>query len=239
MIWFINLLPPLSMKQTVLKRMFLPALLAIGMSAPMAAFAGTGDLALGVKGGTAGIGGEVTIGVIDNLNFRTGYNYFNYDGSTTESDIDYDYELKLRSLPLLVDLHPFGGGFRVTTGIFLNHNEVTGTAQPTGTTIEIGGTDYPVAGVGTLDAKIDFRKTAPYLGIGWGNAVNSSSPLSLSLDIGVMFQGTPKVSLDATGALASNPAFQESLDQEIEDVKDDIENLKYYPIISLGIAYKF
>ncbi|AOS83809.1 hypothetical protein BIU88_06380 [Chlorobaculum limnaeum] len=219
--------------------MFLPALLAIGMSAPMAAFAGTGDLALGVKGGTAGIGGEVTIGVIDNLNFRTGYNYFNYDGSTTESDIDYDYELKLRSLPLLVDLHPFGGGFRVTTGIFLNHNEVTGTAQPTGTTIEIGGTDYPVAGVGTLDAKIDFRKTAPYLGIGWGNAVNSSSPLSLSLDIGVMFQGTPKVSLDATGALASNPAFQESLDQEIEDVKDDIENLKYYPIISLGIAYKF
>lgn len=227
------------MKQTVLNRMFLPALLAIGVSAPGAAFAGTGDLALGVKGGTAGIGGEVTIGLIDNLNFRTGYNFFNYDGSATESDIDYDYELKLRSMPLLVDLHPFGGGFRVTSGIFLNHNEVTGTAQPTGTTIDIGGTPYFVSDVGTLDAKIDFRKTAPYLGIGWGNAVDNGNPLSFSVDIGVMFQGTPRVSLDATGPLASNPAFQESLDREVEDLKDDIEDLKYYPIISLGIAYKF
>lgn len=239
MIWFINLLPPLSMKPTVLKRMFLPALLAIGMSAPAAAFAGTGDIALGVKGGTAGIGGEVTIGLIDNLNFRTGYNFFDYDGNATESDIDYDYKLKLRSMPLLVDLHPFGGGFRVTSGIFLNHNEVTGTAQPTGTTIDIGGTPYLVSQVGTLDAKIDFRKTAPYLGIGWGNAVDGGSPLSLSLDIGVMFQGTPKVSLETSQDTSGIPGFNESLDKEIADFKDDIEDLKYYPIISLGIAYKF
>ena len=227
------------MKQTVLKRMFLPALLAIGMSAPVATFAGTGDLALGVKGGTAGIGGEVTIGVIDNLNFRTGYNFFNYDGNTTESDIDYDYELKLRSIPLLVDLHPFGGGFRVTSGIFLNHNEITGTAQPTGTTIDIGGSTYDVDDVGTLDANIDFRKTAPYLGIGWGNAVDDGNPLSFSLDIGVMFQGTPKVSLETSKDTSGIPGFQDSLDNEIADFKDDVDNLKYYPIISLGVAYKF
>jgi hypothetical protein len=220
--------------------MFLPALLAIGMSAPVAAFAGTGDLALGVKGGTAGIGGEVTIGVIDNLNFRTGYNFFNYDGNTTESDIDYDYELKLRSIPLLVDLHPFGGGFRVTSGIFLNHNEVTSTATAQGS-YDIGGKTYSAAEIGSLDGKVDFRTTAPYLGIGWGNAVDDGNPLSFSLDIGVMFQGTPKVSITPKDVQAGvdTALLQDNIDREIADVKDDIDNLKYYPIISLGVAYKF
>ena len=93
--------------------------------------------------------------------------------------------------------------------------------------------------VGTLDANIDFRKTAPYLGIGWGNAVDSGNPLSFSIDIGVMFQGTPKVSLETSKDTSGIPGFQDSLDNEIADFKDDVDNLKYYPIISLGVAYKF
>ncbi|RXK87974.1 hypothetical protein EST62_05540 [Chlorobaculum sp. 24CR] len=228
------------MKHSVLKRALLPALLAIGMSAPSAAFAGAGDIALGVKGGTTGIGGEVTVGVIDKLNFRTGYNFFNYDGNATESGIDYDYKLKLRTLPLLLDLHPFSSGFRVTSGIFINNNEVTGTATAQGS-YDIGGTTYNAADIGSLDAKIDFRKTAPYLGIGWGNAVGKNSRLTIAFDAGVMFQGTPKVSLTPRDVQAGvdTALLQKNIDKEIADVKDDIDNLKYYPIISLGLAYKF
>jgi len=227
------------MKPSFIRKTLLPALLVIGISAPAKTFAETGDFAAGIKAGTAGFGGEVIVGILDNLNFRTGYNTFSYDGNSTESDIDYDYKLKLNSLPILIDVHPFGGGFRVTSGIFINNNEVTGAAEPTGTTIEVGGTPYNVADVGTLNAKIDFNTTAPYLGIGWGNAVGKGSPLTIMLDLGIMFQGSPKVSLEATGNIASDAAFKESLDKEISDLKDDIEGIRYYPIISLGLAYRF
>jgi hypothetical protein len=227
------------MKSSFIRKTLLPALLTIGISAPAMALAETGDIALGIKGGTAGLGGEVIVGILDNLNFRTGYNTFSYEGNSTESDIDYDYKLKLNSLPILIDLHPFGGGFRVTSGIFINNNEVTGAAEPTGTTIEVGEGTYNVADVGTLNAKIDFNTAAPYLGIGWGNAVGKGSPLTIMFDIGIMFQGSPKVSLNATGNIASDVAFQENLDREISDLKDDIESVQYYPIVSLGLAYRF
>jgi hypothetical protein len=232
------------MKKNVLKKTLLPALLAIGMCAPGAAFAGTGDIAIGVKGGTAGMGGELTVGVLNYLNFRTGYHTFNYDGNATKSDIDYDYKLKLQSIPLLVDLYPFGGGFRVTSGVFINNNKVTSTAQPNSTAkVNIGGTEYSIGGVGadlvSLDGKVDFQSTAPYLGIGWGNAVGKNSHLTISFDAGIMFQGTPKVSLNANGPIASDPTFQHDLAEEEAQLKNDIKDFQYYPIVSLGLAYKF
>ncbi|NTV66527.1 MAG: hypothetical protein HGB06_02370 [Chlorobaculum sp.] len=232
------------MKKNVLKQTLLPALLAIGMCAPVAASAGTGDIALGVKGGTAGLGGELTVGVLNFLNFRTGYNTFNYDGNDTQSDIDYDYKLKLQSIPLLVDLHPFGGGFRLTSGIFINNNEVTSTAKPNNTAkVNIGGTEYSIGGVGadlvSLDGKIDFQSTAPYLGIGWGNAVGKNSHLTIFFDAGIMFQGTPKVSLNANGPIASDATFEQKRAEEEAQLKNDIKDLQYYPILSLGLAYKF
>jgi hypothetical protein len=33
--------------------------------------------------------------------------------------------------------------------------------------------------------------------------------------------------------------FIESLYKEISDLKDDIQSIKYYPIVSLGLTYRF
>ena len=234
------------MKKNVLKQALLPALLAIGMCTPMAAFAGTGDIAIGVKGGTAGMGGELTVGLLDRLNFRTGYNAFNYKGNTTQSDIDYDYKLKLQSIPLLLDLHPFGGGFRVSSGVFINNNKVTSTAKASNiSTITIDGVTYTLGAgnqIGSVTGKVDFNSTAPYLGIGWGNAVGKNSHLSIIFDAGIMFQGSPKVALTANDVNLTAPQqaiLDEHIVQEEAQLKNDIKDLKYYPIISLGLAYKF
>jgi hypothetical protein len=232
------------MKQSVLKRALLPVLLAIGISTPVAAFANTGDIALGVKGSTAGIGGEVTVGVIENLNFRTGYNAFNYDGNATKSDINYDYKLRLSSLPLLLDLHPFGGSFRVTSGIFINNNKVTATAKAnSGTNVTINGQNYAIGtDIGSLTGKVDFRNTAPYLGIGWGNAVGKHSRVTISFDAGVMFQGTPNVSLtpnNVNTALVNTVVLNQNIASEEAQLKNDIKDFRYYPVVSLGLAYKF
>jgi len=239
------------MKQPVLKRILLPALLAIGLSSPATVFAETGDIALGLKGSTVGLGGEATIGLLSNLNLRGGYNAFTYKDSGTESGIDYDYKLKLKSVPVLLDFHPFGSGFRITSGIFFNNNKVTGTPKTTSGIINIGGTEYDLNPYSNLippdflHAKIDFRTTAPYLGIGWGNPVSKGSPLTIMCDVGVIFQGKPKVSLDPNfdvAAVSTLPGFENianDIAEEETELKDAVKDIQYYPVISLGIAYRF
>jgi len=43
---------------------------------------------------------------------------------------------------------------------------------------------------------LNFKKAAPYFGIGYGRPINSG--LSLIFDLGVMFQGSPKSKIDVT-----------------------------------------
>lgn len=81
----------------------------------------------------------------------------------------------------------------------------------------------------------------PPFGIGWGNAVGKNSRLTISVDAGVMFQGKPKVSLtpkDVNLSPADTALLQQNIDKEVENLKCDIKDFLYYPVISLGLAYK-
>jgi hypothetical protein len=55
-----------------------------------------------------------------------------------------------------------------------------------------------------------------------------------------MFQGEPQVDAQAT---ASDPALQpyvdEALSKEVADIQDDASAFKYYPVISVGVSYRF
>jgi len=58
-----------------------------------------------------------------------------------------------------------------------------------------------------------------------------------------MFQGSPKMALNASN-LQNNPpiiqsTIQKSIDKEIADLKDKTDKFKYYPVLSVGLAYKF
>jgi hypothetical protein len=213
--------------------------LVVATSFSPAAFADTGDIGLGLNGGTLGLGGQVTVGLTSSINARAGINGFRYEGKATKSDISYDYKLNLLSFPVLADWHPMeGSGFRLTSGILFNNNNVKATGRPSAT-YKIGDVLYSAADIGALTGKVDFNAVAPYVGLGWGNAVSKHSRLSLALDLGVAFQGTPSVSLEASGPVASTTAFQTELNKEVADIKDKTKNLKYYPVLSIGLAYKF
>jgi hypothetical protein len=58
-------------------------------------------------------------------------------------------------------------------------------------------------------------------------------------DFGVAFTESPDVSLAANGTLAANPAFQANLAQERQKIEDDLEPFEFYPVLSLGIFYRF
>ena len=216
-----------------MNRLWLTGLICLALMSAAPARAGMG---LAVKAGTLGIGVEATTTFAPKVNGRVGVNFFKYSFSSTKSDIKYDIDLKLRSFSLFLDLHPIPmRGLRLTGGLIINNNELDMTGRPTGD-YDIGGVIYTGAQVGNFGGSVGFKSTAPYLGIGWGNA--ALSRIGVVLDLGVAFQGSPDVVLTATGPIASDASFQEDLDQEVEDVEEDIKNFKYYPVISLGISIK-
>ena len=228
------------MNKPIMKRALYASMISLGCAST--AFANSGDIAIGAKASTLGFGGEVTVGISPVFNARAGYNGYNYNGSTSQNLINYDYKLSLGSFPVLLDWYPIeNSGFRLSPGVIFNNNKVsaTGTSSQAGS-FTIGGQTYSTTQIGSLTGTVDFDKTVPYAGIGWGNAVGNNSGLSFALDLGVMFQGTPKVALAATNpAIQNNPTFQSNLNKEIADLKDKTDKFKYYPVVSIGLAYKF
>lgn len=192
------------------------------------------------KVGTLGVGAEYVTDMNARTNLKFGVNGFNYSYDSSEGGVDYDFDLKLFSVAALVDYHPSAGSFRLTGGLLFNGNKIEATGKPTGAaTYTIGATTYTSAQVGTLAGDIEFKSVAPYIGIGFGNALSADGNTSFVFDLGVVFQGSPDVTLSADGLLATNAAFMTDLKKEEQDLQSGIDSFEFYPVVSLGFSYRF
>lgn len=203
--------------------------------------AAPGDAAIGLKAGTLGAGVEVTFEVADRINMRVGGNYFKLGSEVDVEGNDYDLDVKLNSFTALGDWFVTDSSFRVTAGLVLNNNGLNGSALPSNS-YEIDDVIYSSAEVGDLNAEVDFRSIAPYLGIGWGNPLADDSDWSFSLDLGVIFAGKPRLDITSTGGtLSDDPTLLENIAQVEQDFRDtdEINYLKFYPVISVGLNYRF
>jgi len=210
---------------------------------PLLAFPGVApaDTSLGVRAGTLGGGVELSHAFSQRTGVRLNIDGYNLSRTATQDNIQYDMKLKLQTGSLLGDWYPFAGNFRISAGAVHNGNKLTLKGQPTGTTYTINGVTYNASDVGSFDAQVDFKKAVPYFGIGYGRPINSG--LSLIFDLGVLFQGTPRSSIDVTCG-ASTPALtctqlQSDATAEQSRLDDSLHNFKYYPVVSLGLAYTF
>jgi len=201
-------------------------------------YADSGRFAVAGKLSTLGVGVEITTRITSDVNLRLGVNTFSYDYTGKESDVKYDFDLDLLSGSVLLDWYPFHGGFRLSGGGIINQNELDMEAKPT-VSYTIGTTTYTSDQVGTLTGKMDFDKIAPYAGIGWGNAAGKGKRWGLTLDMGVVFQGSPDIDLVANGPMTIIPSFQADLASEKQDIEDELDKYKYYPVVAFGITYKF
>lgn len=212
---------------------FLPhAVVLTAFALPLPAH--TEGFALGVRAGTLGAGVEGTIGLSERFNLRLGANNYTYSFDDTYDDVRYDADLELKSAALILDWHPFAGGFRLSAGMLSNRNRVDLEARPSGS-VTIGNTTYPAAAVGTLDGEVSFKSSAPYAGLGWGNAVAGAKGFGLNFEIGAVFQGAPDVELSSSSGLVD----QDDLDREAREIEDDLDNFKVYPVVSFGVSYRF
>ncbi len=191
---------------------------------------------------TLGAGVDYSQRFSSDMYWRVNLNGLSLSRDFTQAGINYNADVKLQSAGLLVDWHPFATGFRVSGGLYYNGNKATLKANPNsaGGGYLLNGTTYSSAEINSLNGALDFRNAAPYLGLGYYKAIGA---LSLVGDAGVMLAGTPRVNLDvncATG-LAGARCAQARSDAAVEAdrVRDGLDSLRYYPVLSIGLGYKF
>ena len=200
------------------------------------------DTSLGLRAGTLGGGIELAHAFTDTLGFRIGASGLNYSTTETYESVDYDAKLKLATGQLLFDWFPFSNNFRLSAGAMYNGNKLTMDGKPSpGGTYTLNGNTYSSSDIGALSGKVDFRKTAPYIGLGYGRPIGKG--LSLTADLGVLFQGAPESTLTATCG-AATPALtcsqiQSDVAAEQATLDDDMHKYQFYPVLSIGFAYVF
>lgn len=208
------------------------------------ASAGARDIGVAIHSGSAGLGLHLSTQLMEKLNVRGGFNYFSYSMSLEASKVKYDATLKLQTIDLLLDYHPFDGAFRLTAGGIYNSNGFDVTAQSTdGTNYQFDGKTFNASQAGSVKGKIKFNSIAPYLGIGWGNAVDKGKKWGFVADVGLILQGSPDASLTNEGCTLQAPMscedLRQSLAKESANLNKEVEGFQYYPVVRLGLSYKF
>jgi hypothetical protein len=195
------------------------------------------EQAVGLKAGALGLGVEYTRELGERLAVRGGINgsQIGFDGQ--ESGIDYQFDVVWDSLSVAFDFHPTKSPFRLTAGLLRNDNGLNAESRPAGD-VTIGATTYTPAEVGVLHGTIDFDGTAPFLGLGWDWSRNKKV-FGMSLDLGVLDQGTPHVVLAGTGTLLGDPTFEQDLRDEEAQLRDSLSNLDLLPYLTVGFVFRF
>ena len=214
---------------------------------------------MGLKAGTLGLGVEAAWRPLPWFDVRAGANQFTYDDTGSQAGVNYDAELSLDSFYATANFRFPLSPMRFTAGLYSNGNELELTSRDAAAidiaagqlklipvavktsrdaaAIDIGGTVYPAASVGTLNSVTSFQSTAPYAGVGFDFDVFGK--VGLNLDFGVLWQGDPDVTLTADGILATDPTFQDALEAERQELINEVEDYKAWPVVSVGFTYKF
>ncbi len=196
--------------------------------------ASAGDrLGIGIKGGTYGVGLDLTGRIVDWFSLRGTVNAVNASRSYSETDVDYDADVKLGGYGVIADFHPLKNNFRISAGFLRNRNAIDLIAVPT-SDVTIGGNTYPPALVGELDGSIRFKKNTPYIGVGYGNAAKSGHRVRFLLDVGVVHQGSGQATVTSSSGLVA----PSDLRAEEAKIEDQIKNYKLWPVIALGISIR-
>ncbi len=195
------------------------------------------NFGVGVKAGTLGLGVEGTWRPLPYIDLRAGVNQYDYNDSGFYGGINYDAEISLDNYYVTGNLRFPLSPFRLTGGLYSNGNEFNAVSGDNGAIILVGGDPYPAAAVGTLSATAAFDSTSPYFGVGFDFTLLGK--VGMNLDFGVLWQGSPQISMATDGLLSGDPTFEASLDAERAELENELSDYKAWPVVSLGFVFNF
>ena len=209
--------------------------------------------ALAVKADSLGLGAELATPLARSLNLRVGASLANLGYAFDIDGINYNTAAHLKSGTGTIDWFPRHGGFHISPGVLYLESTVGGSANvPAGHRFSLGDSSYlnsiddPVGGTASLRYS---RKISPMLLLGFGNLLpRSGRHLSVPFEFGIAYTGVPVIDVKLAGTActtagcfdaATDPRTQSDLQQELSQINSDLKPYPFYPILSLGVAYRF
>ena len=226
-------------------------------------------LAFGAGVSPLGIGFQVATNVNQHFNIRGTGNVFKYSTNFTTNGLTANANLNLASAGVALDYYPTKLGFRISPGLLLyNGNQLSASDSVAGgTSFTLNNQTFYSANTNTAtgatpvngNAALGLNTTKPAFTIttGWGNMIpRKGGHLSFPFELGVAVTGQPSLNATLAGWACydqaqaectdiSSPtdpiaiAVQSDLQAQIAKWKTDLNPLKTYPIISIGVAYAF
>ena len=201
------------------------------------------DVAITLDAGSTGVGMHLVVPMETYLNGRFGANYLKHNRDERAGNLEYAFKTKLQTYDILFDWYPISPMFHLTGGIVYNNNQVRAVAKPNASgTFTINGTTYSSSDFTSLAADVDYHKAAPYLGVGWGNALSQGRRWNLKVDVGAFFQGKPQTNLVALGCTTSPTVCNKlTTDTRAENLKltDEFNSYRAYPVVRISGSYAF
>jgi hypothetical protein len=193
------------------------------------AFAGVGRADSGFSAGI----GMSTLGPTIEGSYRLGERFslrgligaFEFDYSESADGGEFKGDLSSRGGGMLIDFYPTSTGFRITGGALYTDYRVN--ARSGG--YEIGGITSNIL----LDIEQD-RNVNPIAGIGWDFG-RADRRIVFSTDVGAIFgSGFSLSATDPSGTFS-----QAQIDDEVSDIRKDLDDLKIIPFIKVGVVFHF
>jgi hypothetical protein len=234
-----------------------PASTGSGSSLP---FSG---LAIGVKLGLGGFGFDVATPLVhQRLNLRGGASFLSYTPSTITTDnLNIDGNIKFQNADAMVDWFPFHGSFRLSGGatVYNNTGLTAALSVPGGQSFTVGSTTYysepynavtnpagPILGTGVFT--FGGNNVVPRTTIGFGNMLPKKGHFRFETEVGVQYFSAPTVVYHFTGTgcqslllgvyLNCGPINQTDVLNEQIKLQNDLYDLRFFPILSIGLSYK-
>ena len=197
----------------------------------------------GLKVTSLGVGIELRRDLGAGFAVRGVVNTYRFVLNEERNDVRYDGWLRLSSGGLLVDWQPAASGFRITGGFLLNDNRLKIEARPQPGTFRFNGRLHSTAEIGTASGRAEFAIVSPYLGVGYRRAFSSAPRVSLMADLGVLVQGKPNYRTTVVCGTGVPAAVCLDLQSDIETERRRFartaDRTAYYPVVSVGLAYRF
>lgn len=201
-----------------------------------------GNISVGGRVGTLGMGAEVTVALNERMAIRGGVGFLGFEVDVTErSNLASNRTAEL-SLPGALYTVGAGRSFGVLTaeaGLLMRSGdpayEIT---YGSGASIDIGRGYYGEPDVSMLTTTLVSGSIAPYALVGF--APNLSRGIALLVDLGAAFPLDAGFEMSATGdpAVLNSSGFRADLETERREAEDDAGVfLNYWPIISIGLRF--
>lgn len=196
-------------------------------------------VAIGATAGTTGLGVEAQISLGPVFTLRGTIDKLSHDFDQGYDGVDYQAALEFDTLGGFIDMHPLGNGLFISGGAYSGSRDINLLATPS-QPVELGGQTYSPSQVGTLDGRIKLQDIAPFVGVGWDDTFHRRSRWGFRALAGLAFSEAPEVALTSSGGTLSNDAaFQNRLNQEAARIVDEADGYGVFPVLQLGLNYKF